>query len=152
MLNEPRPPEPRPSGPHRPDPIALVWVGALALAVLAYLVGPERFVSHGLEWASNLGAALDALAQRFTLVTLDIMRAAAIGCYGAYVALSLLVLRRGGPAIGGLVVVTIIFVLLVWGAEGDAPGTNARWTAALIVAVLAALGATRRLARPPRPR
>jgi hypothetical protein len=147
MLTDPRPPAPR-----RPDPVALVWLGAIALAVLAYLIGPDRLVTHALDWASDLGAALDALARRFTTITLDVIRAVAIGCYGAFVALSLLLLRRGGPAFGGLILVTLVFVILVWGAEGDSPGATARWTGAFVVAAVAALGATRRLGRPIRPR
>ncbi len=137
--------------PRRPDPVAMVWLAGAALAVLAYSLGPDRLVANALDAVQQASWYADHLIHNLTLATLMALRAAAIGLYGTYVGLSLLALRRGGQGAGGLIMVTLIFGLLVWGAEGDHPAANARWVAALVLAALAALGATGRLARRPPP-
>ena len=129
----------------RPDPVTLVWLGGIALALLAYAVGPERVVAVVLQGAQHIEWVMRDLAHRLTAATISVMRAAAIGLFGSFVGLSLLAMRRHQGAGGGLVVVTVVFLLLVWGADGDGPGSNMRWIAALLLAGLAALSATRRL-------
>ena len=142
--------EPRPAQ-RRPDVVVLVWIAGIVLAAIAYVVGPDRLVAGALDGFVHFGAYLDALVHNFTLSTLQGLRAVAIGLYGTYVGLSLLAMRRGAQGPGGLIVVTIACLLLVWGADGADPVANARWAAALIIAALSALGATRRLTAPPRP-
>jgi hypothetical protein len=129
----------------RPDAVTLAWVGGIALAVIAYAVGPEHVVAVALETFRNASWYADALLHGLTAATVSAMRAVAIGLFGTFVLLSLLALRRGGRAIGSLIVVTVLFGLLVWGAEGIGAGANLRWMLALILAGLAALNATRRL-------
>jgi len=136
-------------GPRRPDTVALVWLAGVALAAVAYAVGPDRVVATALEAVQHAGAFLDAVVHNFTLATIQGLRAIAIGLYGTYVLLSLLAMRRGTQGPGGLIVVTIVCLLLVWGAGGAHPAANARWAAALIITALAALNATRRLTAPP---
>ncbi len=131
----------------RPDAVGLIWIGGIALALLAYAVGPERVVASALEAFRNASLYLDAITHRLTATTLGLIRAVAIGLFGTFVGLSLLGMRRGGHGAGSLVLVAIVFVLLVWGAQGFGPGANARWAAALVVAAAAALSATRRLSR-----
>ena len=137
--------------PRRPDPVALVWLAGAALAVLAYTLGPDRLVASVLDAAQQASWYTDHLIHNLTLTTLTGLRAAAIGLYGTYVGLSLLAMRRGQRGSFGLVLLSFVFGLLVWGAEGDHPAANARWVAALLLAALAALGATSRLARRPPP-
>ncbi len=135
----------------RPDAVALVWLAGAALAVLAYAVGPDRVVAvtfDAFHWASFY---LDQLVHNLTTATLEALRAAAIGLFAVFVGLSLLAIRRGAQGPGGLIVVAIIFLLLVWGAEGTNPAANLRWALALLLAALAALGATRRMTSPPGP-
>ena len=139
------------SAQRRPDAVALVWIAGLALAVIAYAIGPDRVVSGALGAFQNAGAWLDALVHGFTLATVQGLRAVAIGLFGTYVGLSLLGMRRRTQGPVGLIAVAILFLLLVWGADGVNPASNARWAAALIVAAVAALGATRRLTLPPGP-
>lgn len=141
----------RPSPP-RLDPVALAWIAGLALAVAAYVIGPERLVSRVLDASQQAIWYIDELVHSLTTATFKVLRALAIGLYGTFVGLTLLAIRRRADGAGGLIVVSIIFLLLVWGAEGDHPGANARWALALLVAALAALNATNRLARRPPPR
>jgi hypothetical protein len=129
----------------RLDPVMLVWIGGIALAVLAYIVGPSHVVSVVLHALEEAGAFVRDLVHQLTTATISVLRAAAIGLFGTFVGLSLLGLRRGGGGIGGLIVVSLLFLVLVWGAEGDGSGSNVRWVAALIIAGLSALSATQKL-------
>jgi hypothetical protein len=131
----------------------LAWIAGLALAALAYAVGPDRLIAGALDGFQRASWYFDRLAHSLTAAMREGLRAITIGLYGTFVALSLVGMRRRAHGPGGLIVVTIVFLLLVWGAGGDRPAANARWATALVVAALAALNATRRLARPcPSPR
>lgn len=141
----------RPALPRRPDSVALVWLAGIALAAVAYAVGPNRLVSGLLDGFQHVAAYVDAIVHNFTLATIQGLRAVAIGLYGTYAGLALLAMRRGRQGPGGLILVTLVCLLLVWGADGTSPGANARWAAALIIAAISALGATRRLTVPPGP-
>ncbi len=131
----------------RPDAVGLIWLCGIALALIAYAAGPEHVVASALATLRAMSFYVDSLMHSLTAATLGLVRAVAIGLFGTFIGLSLLGMRRGGHGAGGLVLVTIIFILLVWGAEGFGPGANARWAAALVVAAVAALSATRRLGR-----
>ncbi len=147
MFSDPRS---RPD-PRRPDPVALVWIAGVAIAVVAYAVGPDRVVAGAFEVFHQASWYVDELVHNLTTATLAALRAVAIGLFGVFVGLSLLAMRRQAHGPGGLIVVAIAFLLLVWGAEGDNPAANMRWAVALIVAAAASLGATRRLGRRPGP-
>ena len=142
---------PFPPAPRKPDPVALVWIAGVALAVAAYAIGPERVVQSAFAVFHQISWYVDQLVHNLTAATLRALRAVAIGLFGVFVGLSLLAIHRRATGPGGLIVVAVVFLLLVWGAEGDHPTANLRWAVALIVAALAALGATQRLARPRRP-
>jgi hypothetical protein len=144
-------PRPRPD-PRRPDPVALVWVVGVALALIAYAVGPDRLVASVIDGFQRASWYFDQLFHNLTAAMREGLRAAAIGFYGAFVGLTLIALRRRAPGLGSLVVVSVIFLLLVWGAANDSMAANARWLAALLLAAGAAFGATRRLGRPGPPR
>lgn len=129
----------------RLDTIALVWIGGILLAALAYGIGPEHFLTSVLLAFDQVGRYLDDLVHNLTATAFDVMRAAAIGLYGTFVALSVIAIGRGGRGRLGLVVVSVVFFMLVWDAWGDAPAVNTRWLAALALSAVAALAATRRL-------
>ena len=81
-----------------------------------------------------------------SLVARDLVRALAIGLYGTFVVLSLMVIRRGGPAKAALFWVTILFLLMI--GPGDMPSeSNARWAFALALAGVGSLMMTNRLQR-----
>jgi hypothetical protein len=149
MLPDPRF---RPAPP-RPDPVALVWIAGLALAAAAYAIGPDRLISIALDFFEQTGWYVDRLVHNLSSAAREVLRALAIGLYGTFLGLSVLAMRRHaqGQGPGGLIVVTIIFLLLVWGAQGDDAISNLRWAAALLLAALASVSATRRLTHPPPP-
>jgi len=155
MPSDPFMPPPRGQGgppPQRPDAVALVWIGGALLAALAYAVGPEHFLATVLAAVSHAGWYLEQWARNLTATAFDVLRAAAIGLYGTFAALSVIAISRGGRGRFALIVVTAVFLLLVWGAWGDAPAINTRWLAALVLTAAAALSATRRLTMPGMPR
>ncbi len=127
----------------RRSPIWLAWAAGLALAALVYAVGPDLFMFrlvdnlHLLAW--RIGEALNDLS----LLTLDAVRALAIGCYATFTVLALAVIRRGGRARTTLVWVTILFLLIAGTADPD--NASFRWSVALIIVGAAALTMTSRL-------
>jgi hypothetical protein len=131
--------------PRRPDPVTLVWIGGIVLAALAYAMGPAHFLGTVLTAISHVGWYVNELVRDLTATAFDVVRAAAIGLYGVFAALSIIAIGRGGRGRVALVVVTAVFLLLVWGAWDDAPGINARWTGALLLTAASALSVTRRL-------
>ena len=147
MPSDPRPPLHHP--PRRPDPVALVWIGGIALAALAYAVGPDHLVSSTLAAINRAGWAMSDLAHNVTAAAFDAMRAAAIGLLGVFIALSLLAIRRSGRGHAGMIVLTVVFVMLVWGAYGDNSASNTRWLLALALAAIGAVAATNRLMHAP---
>ena len=131
----------------RRSPIWLAWAAGLILAALVYAIGPDRFIFrlvdnlHQLAW--RLGEALADIPA----LTLDAVRALTIGLYVTFLALAFAVSRRGGHARALVIVVTILLVLIVSGANPLEP--SPRWTAAFLLVSFAALSMTSRLRRLP---
>lgn len=146
MPSEPIPPMRQP--PRRPNPVALVWIGGIALAALAYAVGPDHVVATALAALDRAGWMLSDILHNVTAAAFNAMRAAAIGLIGVFVALKLLAIARGQRGIGGLVVISMAFLLLVWGATGDGSSSNTRWLLALALAAAGAVSATNHLMHP----
>lgn len=131
----------------RRDPVALVWIGGLALAAVLYLVGTDRFwfqVLNALHlaayWVSEIVADLSGL-------TIELVRALALGVFATFVALCWLVARRGGAVRGTGLLVALLFLVLA-GSGSDSIGDDAggaRWAGALLVAGSGAAVMTRRL-------
>lgn len=131
--------------------IAAIWIGGLILAVLLYITGPERFFiacAAFLEWLDDsFHAMLAALgAQAFTAI-----RAAAIALYVVFLVLCGLAIHRNIRAWGGLIVITILFVILVWRPWFEPPVALGRWLTALILCAVGAIMMTQRLLMPPPP-
>ena len=95
---------------------------------------------------TELGTAIRELVDASVRTTVGPaeLRAAAEGVRTATAALA--VARRGGPARGALLVVTLLFLVLA-GGSGLA---NTRWTAALVLCGVAAAVMTGRLRHAPR--
>lgn len=128
----------------RGSPVVVAWTAGLALAVLAYWVGPDRLWFNLLNQAHVLGWRLTEFVQDLSAASLDLVRAIAIGVYGTFVVLGVAVARRGGRSRGALLVVSVLFFLL---ADGTLDGglDNGRWFAALLLAAAGAAVMTARL-------
>ena len=130
----------------RRDPVALVWIGGLALALVLYLVGTDRFWFQLLDafhlvgwWISEVVADLSGLA-------VEVVRALALGLFATFTALCWLAARRGAAVRGTALLVGLLFLVLAGGGDGLSDGAgNLRWTAAFAVAAVGSLMMTRRL-------
>lgn len=128
----------------RRDPVIVAWVLGLGLAVLIYVLGPRHFLFHLLDTLNVVFWQIGQFIASLSTVALDAVRALAIGLYATFVVLALAVLRRGGRARAALVVVTVLFLLLVF--NDDLPTeSNGRWAAALALSAVGAIVMTGRL-------
>ena len=128
----------------RRDPVVLAWVLGLGLAALAYAVGPQYFLFRVVDYLQLAAERLGEVIGDLSLVARDVMRSLAIGLYGTFLVLSILVIRRGGRAKAALFWVTVLFLLLIGRAELVSE-SNARWAVALAVSGFGAIVMTNRL-------
>jgi len=129
----------------RRDPVLLAWGLGLVLAALVYVVGPDRFLFRVLDTVHVLAWRLSEAVADLSLLTLDLVRALAIGLFATFVALALAVARRGGRGRGALLLVSVLFLFLAGGGGPDGASANTRWTAALLLSGMGALVMTGRL-------
>lgn len=128
----------------RRDPVLIAWVVGLALAAVAYAIGPQYFMFrvvdsfHLAMW--RIGETLGDLS----LMGGDLVRALALGIYATFVVLALSVIRRGGAGKAALFWVSVLFVFLIGGVELTTE-SNIRWALALAVAGVGAVTMTQRL-------
>lgn len=128
------------------NPVVAIWVLGIVVALVAYQFGPNHLLATlaDIIWRST--GLLEQWIFDLSHSAAEFVRAAAIGLYVVFVALSLLVIRQGGRAKGVLILVSLIFYLLVWSSEFS----NARGFAAFVLSGVGALVMTRRLTGPDR--
>jgi hypothetical protein len=131
-----------------PRSIAVIWIAGIVLAVLVYAVGPEQFVFASFDLFERAWSGVQDLLRNLSIAAFDLVRALAIGLYFVFVALAVLAIRRGGRGWAALIVVSLVFLGLVWHDPGRGFGSRTRWGAALVLAGVGALGMTRRLSHP----
>lgn len=120
-----------------------VWlVGALA-ALLAYAVGPDHLLSTLIVAANRTMFFVGELLRSLSASAVGAMHAVAVGLFVTFVGLCLLAIRNGQRARVALVVVSALFVWLVW-SGGDAT-SNGRWLSAFVLAAVGTLVMTGRL-------
>lgn len=135
--------------------IAAIWLGGIILALLIYLVGPDRFVFGLQDFIENFGFSLAALIARLGTISFDLLRAMAIALFVVFVGLSIVAIQRG--VAGKLLVVVVAggFLLLI-GRPGldDGYGEYAHrgWVGAFFLAAIGAVLMTKRLTYRPLPR
>lgn len=129
----------------RRSPIWLAWTAGLLLAVFVYTTGPDLFMFQIVDTLHvlifRLGEAISDLSQ----LSQDAIRALAIGLYATFVVLALAVIRRGGRARAALVWVSLVFIIIT--GTADPIDAGPKWTAALLLAGVAAVSMTKRLTR-----
>ncbi|HSU04962.1 MAG TPA: hypothetical protein VLI93_05275 [Acetobacteraceae bacterium] len=126
--------------------ILLVWLGGIVLAVLLYFAGPGHFINAALIALSQAEWAIaDAIAYA-SVQAFDLVRAAAVALFVVFLVLGALASRRGVGRGGGMVGISVLFVVLV-----TIGGYESRfcWFAALLVAGAGAVNMTQRLLGPP---
>jgi uncharacterized membrane-anchored protein len=127
----------------------MIWAGGLVLAVALYLIGPDRFFDACLNLMDEIDGAFRALVAALGAQTYGVIRALAIAIYVVFAVLAFIASQRGHRGIGALVVVSAVFLILVWRPYDFYPAPISRWLAALILAVVGAVVMTQRLSAPP---
>ena len=133
----------------RRESILIIWIGGFVLAVLLYLIGPDRFLDVSLAVLDSIDVAFHNLVLAMGAQTYGVIRAFAIAIYVVFAVLAYLASQRGHRGIGALVVVTAVFLMLVWRPYAVYPAPISRWIAALVLVVVGAVGMTQRLTVPP---
>lgn len=128
--------------------VALIWILGAIVTLVAYQLGPNHFLASVIDVLSTAWDQIERWLTELSHASLELVRAAAIGLYVVFVALSILVVRAGGRARTALVAISSLFFLLVWG--GDFSVSNDRWFAAFVLVGIGATIMTRRLSLGPR--
>ena len=132
--------------------IGAVWLVGALLALGAYLIGPDRFL-HGAfgvlfdlqAMFENLHAALQTVLAGLTVEAFELIRALAIGLFVVFLALGVIAARRGLRARAALVILTALYLLLLYPALDGYYVSSAHWMGAFLLAAVGALVMTRRL-------
>ena len=122
--------------------VLLIWALGALLAVLLIFAGPnpvERALQDGF---SQLQSVID----RLDGPTMEVVRGVAVALFCVFLALCVVALRRGQPAVGMAIMISILFLLLAghvfaWVFFLHRP----HWVLALLLALFAALTMTRRV-------
>jgi hypothetical protein len=136
----------------RRQTIAMIWIGGLLLALGLYVTGPDRFLDAALSLFGSIDYWFHDLIYQFGIRAFHVIRALAIALYIVFLVLGFLAVQRGIRAWGTLIVVSVIFLALVWRPEAINPLPPGRWLAALVIALFGALVMTHRLTSPPGPK
>jgi hypothetical protein len=127
----------------------MIWIGGFVLAVALYLIGPDRFFDACLDLVDQIDTAFRNLVAMLGAQTYGVVRALAIALYVVFAVLAFLALQRGHRGAGALVVVTAVFLMLVWRPYDAYPAPISRWIGALVLVVVGAIVMTQRLTAPP---
>jgi hypothetical protein len=133
----------------RRETILMIWIGGLALAVALYLLGPDRFFDACMELIDGIDTALRNLVATLGAQAYGAIRALAIAIYVVFAVLTVLGSQRGHRGIGALVVITVVFLVLVWRPYDGFAVPIGRWITALVLNAVGALVMTHRLTAPP---
>ena len=129
----------------RREQILMIWVGGIVLAVALYLVGPDRFFDACLNLIDSIDAAFRNMVAELGMKTYGVVRALALAIYVVFAVLAVLASQRGQRGFWPLIVVSALFMTLIWRPFGVYPAPLNRWLAALILVVIAAVIMSQRL-------
>lgn len=122
--------------------IAVIWATGALAALAAYLVGPEHLLNTLAALSDQVTLAAATSLRDLSASAVNVVHALAVGLFVTFVGLALVAIRSGRKGRAALVVVSAVFVWLVW--SGDAP-SNQRWLAAFVLAGLGTLVMSSRL-------
>lgn len=126
----------------RPTAITAIWLTGGLLALLAYAVGPDRFVYRVLDALDILQAEVAAFVLNLELASFDLLRAVAIGLFIVFVLLAGMAIRRGLRGRTALIVVSCAYLFAI-----GSSATRTGWTMAFLLALAGAASMTGRLMR-----
>ncbi|HQT76199.1 MAG TPA: hypothetical protein PLD10_04030 [Rhodopila sp.] len=127
----------------------MIWIGGFVLAVLLYIIGPDRFFDSVIDTLDSIGFSFREFVATLGAQAYGVIRAAAIALYVVFAVLAFLAAQRRHRGIGALVGVSVVFLLLVWRPYAEFPAPIGRWFAALVLVFAGAAVMTQRLLAPP---
>lgn len=127
----------------------MIWIGGIVLAVALYLVGPDRFLDTLLNVFDTVDMAFHNLAFVLGAQAYGVVRALALALYVVFAVLAVLASQRGLRGFWPLLIVSALFLMLVWRPYEDGFVPIGRWCAALVLVLVAAVLMSQRLTRPP---
>eukprot|EP01037_Dinobryon_pediforme_P006657 gene6657-6727_t len=130
--------------------VAAIWIVGIVVALVAYQIGPNHLLANVSAALSDVLFQIERWSFELSRTAADFVRAAAVGLYVVFVALSIVVLRQGGKAWGALVAISVLFYLLVWSSDYDV--SNHRWFLGFAVVLIGSLVMTGRLSKRSLPR
>jgi hypothetical protein len=133
----------------RRESLLAIWIGGFVLAAALYWIGPDRFLDACLDLIDSIDAAFRNLVALFGAQTYGVVRALAIALYVVFAVLAFLASQRGHRGIGALLVVSAVFLILVWRPYDVFPAPISHWIAALALVAIGAVVMTQRLTAPP---
>lgn len=130
----------------RRNTIGLIWLAGIVFTLILYRVGPENVVQSFGDVLLRVQDGLQELLGMLAVNTYQLMRAFAIGLFPVFVALCLMAMRRGLRARRALIVVSVLFVAMLYGPvlDGDRISSN-RWMAAFLLVSIGSAVMTQRL-------
>ncbi|HEY8288021.1 MAG TPA: hypothetical protein VIG49_02050 [Acetobacteraceae bacterium] len=129
----------------RRQTIGMIWVGGMVLAVLLYITGPDRFMAACLALIDHIDALFHDFLFLLGMQAFNVVRALAIANYIVFIVLAFLAAQRGIRSIWALIVVSTVYLLLVWRPEAVGETAIGRWFTALLIATVGAAVMTQRL-------
>ena len=126
--------------------VAIVWAVGLCLAALVYAAGPDDAMAALFNLVNTAADTLQRAVLDLGGRAFDMLRALAIGCFAVFFVLSVIATGRGQPGRWLMLVVSLLFLLLVWHQGPEATG---HWALAFLLSVSAALNVTRKLGQAP---
>ena len=128
---------------HR-NTVALIWIGGLAVAVIAYATDPGAILEAALDLLAAAIAATSRFIHDLSSFGSAVIRALAVGLFVTFLALAALAIRQGAKGKAALVMVSAVFLLLLRDGAG---ASNGRWVAAFALAAVGAVVMTTRVRR-----
>ena len=125
-------------------PVALVWIVGIILAVLLYVSQPEHLLDGIAAVLAQLSDSVDTAIASFSVQSFLMVRALTVALFAVFIGLGLVAAARGLRAKRTLLVVTALYIVLLWRPMGGVV-TVRSWVLAFILALVAALVMTRRL-------
>src|SRR4051812_23551070 len=104
----------------------MIWIGGFVLAVVLFVIGPDRFIDACLNLFDTIDTALRDLVAQLGMRTYGVVRALAIAIFVVFAVLCVLASRHGHRGFWPFIVVTAAFMVLTWQPFGIYPAPLSR--------------------------
>jgi hypothetical protein len=128
----------------------MIWIGGVVLAVVIYAVGPDQFLDACLNLFDTIDRVFRTLVLTLGAQVYGVVRAVTIALYVVFAVLAFLAAQRGQRGVWAFIIVTLVFLFLVWRPYDGYPAPANRWIVAFALVLVGAIVMTQRLLGPQR--